>query len=69
MIEGCLDFPEERPSIREVLRLLEGARAEVRHEQKDMNRLELLQALHQTQPRDHVRECVPIAIMCHCLSN
>ena len=33
VIEGCLDFPEERPSIREVLRLLEEARAEVREEQ------------------------------------
>ncbi|CAI8052108.1 Dual specificity protein kinase shkC [Geodia barretti] len=48
MIEGCLDFPEDRPSIREVLRLLEEARAEVRDEQTDMNKLELLQAL-QTQ--------------------
>ena len=33
MIEGCLDFPEDRPSICEVLRLLEEARAEVRDEQ------------------------------------
>ena len=35
MIEGCLDFPEDRPSIREVLSLLEQARAEIRdrHEQ------------------------------------
>ncbi|CAI8046354.1 Serine/threonine-protein kinase STY46, partial [Geodia barretti] len=49
MIEGCLDFPEDRPSIRDVLRLLEEARAEVRDEQTDMNKLELLQAL-QTQP-------------------
>ncbi|CAI8014983.1 Probable tyrosine-protein kinase DDB_G0283397 [Geodia barretti] len=51
MIEGCLDFPEDRPSIREVLRLLEEARAEVRDEQTDMNKLELLRAL-QTQPRN-----------------
>ena len=58
MIEGCLDFPEERPSVREVLRLLEEARAEVRHEQKDMSKLDLLQALHQTQPRDQVQECL-----------
>ena len=45
MIEGCLDFPEDRPSIGEVLCLLEEARAEVRDEQTDMNKLELLRAL------------------------
>ena len=60
MIERCLDFPEDRPSIREVLHLLEQARAEDRDEQTEMNKLELLQAL-QTQPRNHprnrVREC------------
>ena len=49
MIEGCLDFPEDRPSIGEVLCLLEEARAEVRDEQTDMNKLELLQALKRTQ--------------------
>ena len=53
MMERCLDFPENRPSIGEVLRLLEQARAEDRDEQTEMNKLELLQAL-QTQ----VRECV-----------
>ena len=53
MIEGCLDFPEDRPSIGEVLRLLEEARAEVRDEQTDMNKLELLRAL-QTQSRNQV---------------
>ena len=57
MIEGCLDFPEDRPSIGEVLRLLEEARAEVRDEQIDMNKLELLRAL-QTQARNQVRDCV-----------
>ena len=57
MIEGCLDFPEDRPSIGEVLRLLEEARAEVRDEQTDMNKLELLRAL-QTEPRNQVRDCV-----------
>ena len=46
MIEGCLDFPEKRPIISEVLHLLEEARAEVRDEQTDMNKLQLLQALH-----------------------
>ena len=57
MMERCLDFPEDRPSIGEVLRLLEQARAEDRDEQTEMNKLELLQAL-QTQPRNQVRECV-----------
>ena len=57
MMEGCLDFPEDRPSIGEVLRLLEQARAEDRDEQMEMNKLELFQAL-QTQPRNQVRECV-----------
>ena len=57
MMERCLDFPENRPSIGEVLRLLEQARAEDRDEQTEMNKLELLQAL-QTQPRNQVRECV-----------
>ena len=57
MIERCLDFPEDRPSICEVLHLLEEARAEVRDEQTDMNKLELLRAL-QTQPRNQVRDCV-----------
>ena len=55
MIERCLDFPEDRPSIGEVLRLLEQARAEVRDEQMDMNKLELLQTLH-SQPRNQVRD-------------
>ena len=53
MIEGCLDFPEDQPSIREMLCLLEEARAEVRDEQTDMNRLELLQTC---QPRNQVRD-------------
>ena len=54
MIERCLDFPEDRPSIREVLGLLEQSRAEDRDEQTDMNKLELIQALN-TQPRNQVR--------------
>ena len=58
MIEGCLDFPEDRPSIREVLRLLQEARAEVRDEQRDMNKLELLRALQTCQPRNQVRDTV-----------
>ena len=63
MIKGCLDFPEERLSISEVLRLLEEARAEVRDEQTDMNKLELLRAL-QTQPRNQVMECVLLVREC-----
>ena len=61
VIERCLDFPEDRPSIGEVLRLLEQARAEDRDEQMEMNKLELLQALQtqpRNQPRNQVRECV-----------
>ena len=46
MIEKCLDFPEDRPSIREVLSLLEQARAEDRDEQVEMNKLDLIRALH-----------------------
>ena len=57
MIEGCLDFPEDRPSIGEVLRLLEEARVEVKDKQTDMNKLELLRAL-QPQPWNQVRDCV-----------
>ena len=48
MIERCLDFPENRPNIGEVVGLLEQARAEDRDEQTDMNKLELVRAL-QTQ--------------------
>ena len=61
MIERCLDFTEDRPSIGEVLCLLEQARAEDRDEQMEMNKLELLQALQtqtRNQPRNQVRECV-----------
>ena len=54
MIERCLDFPENRPSIGEVVGLLELARAEDSDEQTDMSKLELLQAL-QNQPRHQVR--------------
>ena len=55
MIKGCLDFPEDRPDIHEVLRLLEQARAEIRDEESDMNKLELVRALH-SQPRNQVRD-------------
>ena len=51
MIERCLDFPEDRPGICEVLSLLDEARAEQRDDQIEMNKLELIRALH-TQRRD-----------------
>ena len=54
MIERCLDFPEDRPNIGEVVSLIEQARAEDRDEQTDMNKLELVRAL-QTQPRNQVQ--------------
>ena len=54
MIEGCLDFPENRPNIREVLHLLEQARDEERDEQMEMNKLELLQMLRSC-PENQVR--------------
>ena len=63
MMERCLDFPEDRPSIGEVLRLLEQARAEDRDEQTEMNKLELLQALQRNQPRNQVRERVCLIVM------
>ena len=53
MIEKCLDFPEDRPSIHEVLRLLELARDEDGDEHTEMNKLELIQALW-TQPSSQV---------------
>ena len=55
MIERCLDFPEDRPGIDEVLGLLEKARGEERDDQMEMNKLELIQALR-TQPRNQVRD-------------
>ena len=54
MIKRCLhNAPARRPDIREVLRLLEQARAEIRDEESDMNKLELVRALH-SQPRNQV---------------
>ena len=55
MIERCLDFPEDRPSIHEVLHLLQHARDKERDTQVEMNKLELIQAL-QTPPRNQVSE-------------
>ena len=47
------DHPLIQMIIREVLRLLEQARAEIRDEESDMNKLELVRALH-SQPRNQV---------------
>ena len=60
LIQQCLqNFPSKRPGIREVLRLLEEARAGVRDEGSERNKLELVRAL-QTQPRNQVRDCTLI---------
>ena len=54
MIEGCLrTSAKERLRICEVLWLLEQARAEIRDEECDMHKLELVRAL-QRQPRNQV---------------
>ena len=53
IIERCLDFPENRPSIRDVLYLLEQAKAEDRNDQIDMSKLDLMRALR-TQPMNQV---------------
>ena len=61
MIKGCLDFPEDRPCIREVLQLLEEARDETRDEQVHMNKLELLQAL-QAHSGNQVRDSDGVSV-------
>ena len=58
LIQQCLqNIPSKRPGIREVLRLLEEARAGVRDVASERNKRELVQAL-QTQPRNQVRDCM-----------
>ena len=60
LIQQCLhNGPHKRPSIREVLRLLEEARAGVGDEGSERNKRELVRAL-QTQPRKQVRDCTLI---------
>ena len=54
LIQQCLhNLPAKRPGIREVLHLLEEARAGVRDEESERNKRELVRAL-QTQPRNQV---------------
>ena len=48
---------EDRPSISDVLYLLEQARAESRDEHVEMNKLQLIRALH-IQPRNQAREII-----------
>ena len=57
LIQQCLhNGPHKRPSIREVLCLLEEARAGFRDGESERNRRDLVRAL-QTQPRNQVRDC------------
>ena len=57
LIQQCLhNGPHKRPSIREVLRLLEEVRAGFRDGESERNRRDLVRAL-QTQPRNQVRDC------------
>ena len=57
LIQQCLhNGPHKRPSIGEVLRLLEEARAGFRDGESERNRRGLVRAL-QTQPRNQVRDC------------
>ena len=60
LIQQCLrNGPHKRPSIHEVQRLLEEARACFGDEESEQNRRDLVQAL-QTQPRNQVRGCALI---------
>ena len=57
LIQQCLhNGPHKRPSIREVLALIELARGEIRDEESEKNKEELVRAL-QNQPRNQVRDC------------
>ena len=57
LIQQCLhNGPHKRPSIGEVLRLLEEARAGFRDGESERNRRDLVRAL-QTQPRNQVWDC------------
>ena len=60
LIQQCLhNLPAKRPGIREVLHLLEEARAGARDEESEWNKHELIRAL-QTQPRNQVSDCTLI---------
>ena len=56
LIQQCLhNRSSNRPNIREVLHLLEEARAGIRDEESERNKEELVRALR-NQPRNQVRE-------------
>ena len=58
LIQQCLhNVPAKRPNIREVLGLLEEARAGVRDEESERDKIELVRAL-QSLPRNQVRDWV-----------
>ena len=58
LIQQCLqNVPAKRPSIHEMLHLLEKARAGISDEESERNKEELVRAL-QNQPRNQVRESV-----------
>ena len=58
LIQQCLhNNPHKRPSIREVLHLLEEARAGVSNEENERNKRQLVQTL-QIQPRNQVRNYI-----------
>ena len=62
LIQQCLhNVPAKRPNISEVLGLLEEARAGIRDEESERNRVELVQAL-QNQPGNQVRDHTVLAI-------
>ena len=66
LIQQCLqNLPSKRPDIREVLHLLEDARAGIRDEESERNKRELVGAL-QNQPRNQVR--VHTIIKCQLIS-
>ena len=57
LIQQCLhNGPHKRPNIREVLRLLEEAKAGIQDEESERNKEELVRGL-QNQPRNQVRHC------------
>ena len=63
LIQQCLhNGPHKRPNIREVLCLLEEAKAGIRDEESERNKYELVQAL-QNEPMNQVRVLTLIFIL------
>ena len=62
MIERCLNFPDKRPNIQEVLGLLEEARGEHSDDEIEMYKLEAMETL-QTKSREKVSCCVIVAMV------